>query len=132
MTTTTKKDEIMESIKQLNVMDLVDLVNDLEKEFGVSAAPLPAVILAPPPSKDETAQAVEDESFNLWLVSSGEKRVGVIKVVRLVIPKLGLMEAKNLVEEAPVMVLTGVTKEEAEAAGSKLEEAGATVSIEPA
>ena len=125
------KDEILESIKQMSVIDLADLVKSLEETFGVSAAAPVAVAAAPSDPSAAGPAAAEDEQteFTVVLKDIGDKKINVIKAVRS-ITTLGLKEAKELVEGAPVNVKEGVGKEDADAAKGALEEAGATVSVE--
>ena len=126
----TTKEEILEAIKGMSVLDLAELVKELEDTFGVSAAAPVAVAAAP--AADGGAAAVEEEEqteFNVVLKDFGEKKINVIKAVRSV-TTLGLKEAKDLVESAPTNVKEAVGKEDAEAAKTALEEAGATVSVE--
>ena len=118
------KDDILEGIAGLTVMEVVELVSAMETKFGVSAAA--AVAVAAPAA---AAAAVEEkDEFDVILASSGEKKVNVIKVVRE-ITGLGLKEAKDLVDGAPSSVKEGVNKADAEAIKKKLEEAGATVTL---
>ena len=124
------KEEIIVAIKNMTVLDLADLVKTLEKEFGVSAAPV-ALAAAPAAATSEQAEAPSAEEkteFTVTLKSFGEKKIEVIKAVREV-TTLGLKQAKDLVEAAPQVVKEGVPKEEAETAKQKLEAAGATVEI---
>ena len=119
--------EIKESIKKLTVVELADLVKDLEEEFGVSAsAPVMAMPAAGAGGGDAAAE--EQTEFDVVLTSFGEKKIQVIKAVREM-TTLGLKEAKDLVESAPVAVKESVPKDEAEAMKAKLEEVGAQVSI---
>ena len=119
------KEELIEEIKKMSVLDLSDLVTALEDEFGVSAAAPVAVAAAPTESSD----AVEEkDSFDVVLKEFGAKKIAVIKAVRELTP-LGLKEAKDLVEAAPKAVLEGAAKEDADSAKTKLEEAGATVEL---
>ena len=118
------KDDILEGIAGLTVMEVVELVSAMEEKFGVSAAA--AVAVAAPAA---AAAAVEEkDEFDVILASSGEKKVNVIKVVRE-ITGLGLKEAKDLVDGAPSSVKEGVNKADAESIKKKLEEAGATVTL---
>ncbi|MCP4042971.1 MAG: 50S ribosomal protein L7/L12 [Gammaproteobacteria bacterium] len=119
------KDEILEAIAGMSVMDVVELVEAMEEKFGVSAAAPVAVAAA----SAEGAAAVEEQTeFDVILSSFGEKKVGVIKAIRA-ITSLGLKEAKQLVESAPVAVKEGVTKDEAEELKKQIEESGATVEV---
>jgi large subunit ribosomal protein L7/L12 len=125
------KEEIIAAIKTMTVMDLADLVKALEKEFGVSAAPVAVAAAAPaaaPGKPAEAPSAEEKTEFTVTLKSFGEKKIEVIKAVREV-TTLGLKQAKDLVEAAPQVVKEGVPKEEAETTKQKLEAAGATVEI---
>ena len=121
------KEDILNSIAEMSVMDVVELVKAMEEKFGVSAAAPAAVAAVAAPGAGE-AQAEEQTEFELVLSSIGEKKVNVIKVVRS-LTTLGLKEAKDLVDGAPSTVLEAVSKEEAEAAKKQLEEAGATVEL---
>ena len=120
------KDDIIEAIKAMPALELSELVKELEEIFGVSAAAPVAVAAAP--AGGEAAAEEEKVSFDVVLEGAGEKKIGVIKVVR-VLTSLGLKEAKDLVDGAPKPVLEGVDKAKAEEAKAKLEEAGAAVSI---
>jgi large subunit ribosomal protein L7/L12 len=121
------KDDILNAIAQMSVMEVVDLVKAMEDKFGVSAAA--AVAVAPAAGGGaQAAAAVEKTEFNVLLAASGEKKVNVIKVVRA-ITGLGLKEAKDLVDGAPSSVKEGVSKQEAETIKKQLEEAGATVEL---
>ena len=119
------KEELIEEIKKMSVLDLSDLVTALEDEFGVSAAAPVAVAAAP---TEASAAEEEKDSFDVVLKEFGAKKIAVIKAVRELTP-LGLKEAKNLVEAAPTAVLEGASKEDADSAKTKLEEAGATVEL---
>ena len=126
------KEEIIAAIKNMTVVDLADLVKALEREFGVSAAPVAVAAAAPaaaaPQAPAEAPAAEEQTQFTVILKSFGEKKIEVIKAVREV-TTLGLKQAKDLVEAAPQVVKEGVSKEEAEAIKKKLEAAGATVEL---
>ena len=124
-----KKDELIEAIKGMSVIELSELVKALEEEFGVSAAAPVAVAAAPgiAPAADAAAEE-EKTSFDVVLASFGEKKIEVIKVVRQ-LTGLGLKEAKALVEEAPKPVKEGVNKDEAEAVRKKFVDVGATVEV---
>jgi large subunit ribosomal protein L7/L12 len=118
------KDEILEGIANLTVMEVVELVSAMEAKFGVSAAAAVAVAAAP-----VAAAAVEEkDEFTVILASSGDKKVNVIKVVRE-LTGLGLKEAKDLVDGAPSTVKEGVNKADAASMKAKLEEAGAKVDL---
>ncbi len=124
---TLTKDELIEQIKKMSVLDLADLVHALEDEFGVSAA-APVAAAAPAAAGAEAEPEEEKTSFDVVLKSFGEKKIEVIKVVRA-LTGLGLKEAKAVVEEAPKPVKEGVNKDEAEEAKKQLEAAGATVEV---
>ncbi|MFY9178325.1 MAG: 50S ribosomal protein L7/L12 [Venatoribacter sp.] len=117
------KDQIIEAIAEMSVMDVVELVSAMEEKFGVSAA---AAVVAGPAAAAEAAEAQTE--FTVVLASAGEKKVNVIKAVRE-ITGLGLKEAKALVDGAPGTVQENVSKEVAEDSKKKLEEAGASVEI---
>lgn len=121
------KDELIEGIKQMSVLDLAEVVKALEEEFGVSAAAPVAVAAAPADGGGDSAAEVKTE-FDVILKEIGGNKISVIKAVRELTP-LGLKEAKDLVEAAPKAVKEAVTKDEADEAKSKLEEAGAVVEI---
>lgn len=119
------KDDILNAIAEMSVMDVVELVSAMEEKFGVSAA---AAVAAAAPAA-AAAEAVEEKTeFDIVLTAVGEKKVNVIKVVRT-ITGLGLKEAKDLVDGAPSTLKEGVAKADAEAAKKDLEEAGATVEL---
>ncbi len=124
------KDDIIEAVKNMTVLDLSDLVKALEEEFGVSAAPVAAAVAAPAAAAEaaEGPETEEKTDFSVTLQSFGEKKIEVIKAVREV-TDLGLKQAKDLVEAAPQLVKESVPKEEAETIKQKLEAAGATVEI---
>jgi large subunit ribosomal protein L7/L12 len=121
------KDEIIEAIKEMPALQLADLVKELEEIFGVSAAAPMAMAAAAPAG--EAAAEEEKTTFDVVLSAVGPNKISVIKVVREIVPGLGLKEAKDLVESAPANVLTGVTKEEADKAKGKIEDAGAEAAI---
>ena len=120
------KDDILNAIAEMSVMDLVDLIKGIEDKFGVSAAAPVAVAAAP--AAGGAAAAEEQTEFNVVLTSAGANKVGVIKVVRE-LTGLGLKEAKAVVDGAPGTVKEGVSKADAEDAKKKLEEAGAAVEL---
>jgi large subunit ribosomal protein L7/L12 len=125
------KDEIIEAIKQMNVVELSDVVKALEEEFGVSAAAPVAVAAAPAaggPADGGGAPAEDQSEFEVSLKEIGPNKINVIKAVREV-TSLGLREAKELVESAPTAIKEGIAKEEADEIKSKLEEAGAAVEV---
>ncbi|WP_332673564.1 50S ribosomal protein L7/L12 [Aromatoleum sp.] len=121
------KDEILEAIGNMTVLELSQLIKDMEEKFGVSAAA--AVAVAAAPAAGAAAPAVEEKTeFDVILVAAGEKKVEAIKVVRAA-TGLGLKEAKDLVDGAPKAVKEGISKADAEALKKQLEEAGAKVEI---
>lgn len=120
------KEDILESISQMSVMDVVDLVKMMEEKFGVSAAA--AVAVAAPAAGGAAAAAEEKTEFNVVMTSFGDNKVNVIKVIREV-TGLGLKEAKDLVEGVPSTVKEAISKADAEAIKKKLEEAGAKADI---
>ncbi len=122
------KEQLIEAIEQMTVLELAELVKALEEKFGVSAAAPVAVAAAPAAGGAGAAAAVEKSEFDVIITSAGSAKVGVIKVVRE-ITGLGLKEAKDLVDSAPKPVKEKVNKEEAEAIKAKLEEAGAGVEV---
>src|SRR5215210_2314905 len=123
------KEEILESIENMSVLELSELVKALEERFGVSAAAFAAAPAAAP-AGDGAAAAVEEEQteFDVVLQSAGEKKIQVIKEVRAA-TGLGLKEAKALVDEAPNPVKEALSREDADALKTQLEEAGATVEL---
>ena len=125
------KEEIIEAIKQMNVVELADVVKALEDEFGISAAAPVAVAAAPAAggALGDAPAAVEEQSeFEVNLKEIGPNKINVIKAVRE-LTSLGLREAKDLVEAAPTPVREGVSKDDAEAVKKKLEEVGATIVV---
>lgn len=119
------KDDILNAVAELSVLELVELISAFEEKFNVSAA---AVAVAAAPGAGAAAAAEEQTEFNVILTGFGANKVAVIKVVREA-TGLGLKEAKDLVEAAPKAVKEGVTKEEAAELKKKLEEAGATADV---
>ena len=120
------KDQILETIANMTVMEVVDLIEAMEEKFGVSAAA--AVAVAPAAAGAAAPAAEEKTEFNVVLTATGENKVGVIKVVRAV-TGLGLKEAKDLVEGAPQVVKEGASKDDAANIKKQLEEAGAKVEL---
>ena len=121
------KDQVIEFISNMSVLEMSDLVKEMEEKFGVSAAA--AAVAAPAAASGDTAAPVEEKTeFDVILTSIGEKKINVIKEVRA-ITGLGLKEAKEAVESAPKAIKEGVSKEEAEEVKKKLEEAGASVEL---
>lgn len=121
------KEDILNAIKEMSVLDLSELVKTLEEEFGVSAAPV-AVATAPTASDEKSDASDEVTTLTVNLQDIGANKISVIKAVRELTP-LGLKEAKDLVESAPVVIKEDVSKEEAEEAKTKLESAGAKVEL---
>jgi large subunit ribosomal protein L7/L12 len=119
------KEDILDAIAEMSVMDVVALVEAMEEKFGVSAA---AAAVAAPAAAGEAAAAEEQDEFEVILTSFGEKKVNAIKVVRSV-TGLGLKEAKELVDSAPSTVKEGASQDEAEDIKKQLEEAGASVEL---
>ena len=121
------KQQVLDLVSEMSVMDVCDLVTMMEEKFGVSAA---AAVAAAPAAGGGDAGGAEEEKveFEVLITAAGEKKVNAIKVVRA-ITGLGLKEAKALVDEAPSTVKEGVTKDEAEEIKNQLEEAGASVEL---
>ena len=122
------REEILNAIGEMSVLELSELIKDVEDKFGVSASAAVAVAAPTAGASGEEAASEEQTEFDVMLASFGEKKVGVIKAVRA-ITALGLKEAKDLVEAAPSVVKEGVNKDESEEIKKQLEEAGATVEI---
>ena len=120
------KDDILNAIAEMSVIDVVELVEAMEEKFGVSAAA--AVAAAPAAGGVAAAAEEEKDEFDVIITSAGEKKVNAIKVVRAM-TGLGLKEAKAVVDEAPSVVKEGVSKDEAEDIKKQLEEAGASVEL---
>jgi len=127
---TLTKEQILDGISALTVLELSELLKDFEERFGVTAAAPVAVAAAPSPGAGDGAAGGEEEQteFDVVLTAAGDKKIQVIKEVRS-LTSLGLKEAKDLVDSAPKPVLERVTKDDAEKAKAKLEEAGATVEL---
>ncbi|MGZ4384891.1 MAG: 50S ribosomal protein L7/L12 [Gaiellaceae bacterium] len=124
-------DTVFDQLGKMTVLELVELKNKIEEEWGISAA-APVALAAAPGAAGGAAAAEEVEektSFDVILTAGGDKKIQVIKAVREVVSGLGLKEAKDLVEGAPNPVREGVTKDEAEQIKAKLEEAGASVEV---
>ena len=119
-------DELLESFKEMTLIELSEFVKKFEEVFEVTAA---APVAAAGPAAAAAPVEEEKDEFNVVLEAAGEKKIQVIKVVRELVSGLGLKEAKDLVEAAPKPILENATKEAAEAAKAKLEEAGAKVSL---
>ena len=121
------KDELIEAFKEMTLIELSEFVKEFEEVFEVTAA-APVAVAAAGAAGAEAAVEEKDE-FDVVLEDAGAKKIGVIKVVRELVSGLGLKEAKELVEGAPKAILEGANKEDAEAAKTKLEEAGASVTL---
>jgi len=122
------KDEIIEAIAEMSVLDLSEMISEMEEKFGVSAAAAVAVAAPGAAAGGDAGGAAEKDEFDVILTGFGDKKVGVIKAVRG-ITGLGLKEAKDLVEGAPSPIKEGAPKAEAEDFKKQLEEAGATVEL---
>ena len=125
---TLTKDEILDAISNMTVLELSELLSAFEDKFGVTAAAPAAVAAAAPAGGAEAPAAEEKDEFDVVLSAAGEKKIQVIKVVRE-LTNLGLKEAKDLVDAAPKPVLERASKDDADKAKAKLEEAGATVEL---
>jgi large subunit ribosomal protein L7/L12 len=125
------KDEVVEYLKGMTLLEASELVKELEEVFGVSAAAAAAPVMMAAPAGDGggAAAAAEKDSFDVILTAAGGNKIAVIKVVREVVAGLGLKEAKDLVDGAPKPLKEGVSKDEAEEIKTKLTEAGATVEV---
>lgn len=123
---TISKEDILEAVAQMSVMDVCELVSAMEEKFGVSAAAPVAVAAAP--GAGDAAAAEEKTEFDVEMTSFGSNKIAVIKAIRA-ITSLGLKEAKEMVEKAPVIVKEGVSKDDADALKKQLEEAGASVEV---
>ena len=121
------KDQVVEFIENMSVLELAELVKELEDKFGVSAA-APVAVAAPVAGGGEAAAAEEKDEFDVVLTAAGDKKINVIKVVRAV-TGLGLKEAKEMVDGAPNTVKEAAAKDEAEDIKKQLEEAGASVEL---
>ena len=128
MATTLSRDELLDAIGNMTVLELSDFVKAFEEKFGVTAAAPVAMAAAAGPSGPAAPAAEEQTEFTVMLTGAGEKKIQVIKVVRE-LTGLGLKEAKDLVDGAPKPVKEGVTKEEAAQIRAKLEEQGAAVEV---
>jgi large subunit ribosomal protein L7/L12 len=128
--TAEKMNEIIDTLSNLTILEVSQLVKSLEEKWGVSAAaPVAVAAAAGAPAAGAAAPAAEKEEFNVVLKTAGDKKIQVIKVVRE-LTGLGLKEAKDLVDGAPKPVKEGVAKAEAESMKKKLEEAGGTVDLQ--
>ena len=122
------KEDVLNAIAEMSVMEVVDLISDMEEKFGVSAAAAVAAAPAAGAAGGDAGAAEEKDEFDVVLAGAGDKKVNVIKAVRA-ITGLGLKEAKALVDEAPSPIKEGATKDEAEDFKKQLEAAGATVEL---
>ncbi|GAB3944848.1 50S ribosomal protein L7/L12 [Corynebacterium tapiri] len=122
------KDELIEAFKEMTLIELSEFVKEFEDVFEVEAA-APVAAVAAAPGAEGAAPAEEKDEFDVVLTDAGAKKIGVIKAVREIVSGLGLKEAKELVESAPKAILEGANKDDAEAAKTKLEEAGASVEL---
>ena len=122
------KEDVLNAIAEMSVMEVVDLISDMEEKFGVSAAAAVAAAPVAGAAGADAGAAEEKDEFDVVLAGAGDKKVNVIKAVRA-ITGLGLKEAKALVDEAPSPIKEGATKDEAEDFKKQLEEAGATVEV---
>jgi len=121
------KEDVIQFIENMTVLELSELVSELEEKFGVSAA-APMAVAAMPAAGGDTGAAAEQTEFDVMLTSYGEKKIQVIKAVRE-ITGLGLKEAKAVVEEAPKAIKEAISKEEAEEIVKKLEDVGASAEV---
>jgi large subunit ribosomal protein L7/L12 len=122
------KEEILDSIASMSVLELSELLKDFEEKFGVTAAAPVAVAAAAPAAGGGGEVAEEQDEFDVIITAAGDKKIQVIKEVRA-LTNLGLKDAKDLVDSAPKSVLEKVSKEDAEKAKAQLEEAGATIEL---
>ena len=122
------KEDVLEAISQMSVMDLVELISEMEEKFGVTAAAPVAVAAAPAAGDSAEAAGEEQTEFEVILGAAGDNKIAVIKAVRT-ITGLGLKDAKDLVEAAPKPLKDSVSKDEAEEMKKQLEEAGASVEL---
>ncbi len=125
----TTKEEVLDAIKEMSVLELAELVKELEDAFGVSAAAPVAVAAAPAAAEEAVQEEEEQTEFNVVLKDFGSNKINVIKAVRS-ITTLGLKEAKDVVEGAPATIKESIGKDEADEAKKVLEEAGAAVEVE--
>ena len=123
------KDELIEQFKEMTLIELSEFLKEFEEVFDVTAAAPVAAVAAGAPAAGGEAAAEEKDEFDVVLEDAGDKKIGVIKAVRELVPGLGLKDAKEMVEGAPKAILEGANKDDAEAAKAKLEEAGAKVTL---
>jgi large subunit ribosomal protein L7/L12 len=125
------REQVVDYLSNLSVMDIAALTKELEDKWGVKAAPVVTGMVAGPGGGGAAEEAAEPTEFNVVLTGHGDKKIQVIKALRE-LTSLGLKEAKEVVESAPKAIKESVSKEEAEEAKKKIEEAGGTVEIKPA
>lgn len=123
------KEELIQAVEKMSVLELADLVKALEEKFGVSAAPVVAAAQALPAASDAAEPAEEQTVFNVVIANAGANKIAVIKALRELVPTLGLKEAKDLADAAPKEVMMQVNKKTAQEAREKLTAAGATVEL---
>ena len=123
------KDELIEAFKEMTLIELSEFVKEFEDVFDVEAAAPVAAAAPGAPAEGGASAAEEQTEFDVVLTDAGAKKIGVIKAVRELVSGLGLKEAKEMVEGAPKAILEGASKDDAEAAKTKLEEAGASVEL---
>ena len=123
------KDELIEAFKEMTLIELSEFVKEFEEVFDVEAAAPVAAVAAVAPAEGGAGAAEEKTEFDVVLTDAGAKKICVIKAVREIVSGLGLKEAKEMVEGAPKAILEGASKDDAEAAKTKLEEAGASVEL---
>ncbi len=123
------KDDVVEYLKGITLLEASELVKELEEVFGVSAASGGGMMMAAPAATDAAPAEVEKDTFDVVLTAAGGQKINVIKVVREVVAGLGLKEAKDMVDSAPKAIKEGVSAAEAEEIKTKLTDAGATVEI---
>ena len=123
------KDELIEQFKEMTLIELSEFLKEFEEVFDVTAAAPVAAVAAAPGAAGDAAAAEEKDEFDVVLEDAGAKKIGVIKAVREIVSGLGLKDAKEMVEGAPKAILEGASKDDAEAAKTKLEEAGASVEL---
>ena len=122
-----KKEDVLDYLETASMLEVSELITDIEEKFGVTAS-APVAVAAAAPGSEEEGVAEEKSEFNIELTEVGAKKINVIKVIRG-ITSLGLKEAKDLVDEAPSIIRESVATDEANEIKSKLEEAGATVTL---
>ena len=122
-------DELLEAFKEMTLIELSEFVKEFEDVFDVEAAAPVAAAAPGAPAEGGASAAEEQTEFDVVLTDAGAKKIGVIKAVREIVSGLGLKEAKEMVEGAPKAILEGASKDDAEAAKTKLEEAGASVEL---